>query len=87
MSNTTTKELIVYGVIEGPTDIFDFPDEFKEACRSGYNWMNLLSATIDDDEDSTRDTYEYFYYSLADALSVVDYFKSNREPLFLEVQV
>lgn len=81
MSNTS-KVLKVYGVVEGPIDIFSFPDEFVDATKLGYNWMNVLHG---EDDDVIGD-YEYFYWNFRDAEAHINHFKLGGDTLELDVQ-
>ena len=79
--STETKTLI-WGVVEGPISIDEFPEEELEHMDidQGYEWMLVCKI----EENGAIGLANFWYQTLDEALSVKYYFDSNIEPLEIQ---
>ena len=80
-STTETQEpkTLIWGVLDGPISIDDFPEEDLEYMdiEEGYEWMLVCKI----EEDGAIGLANFWYQTLDEALQVKYYFDSNIEPL------
>lgn len=74
---TTTNKTLIWGVMEGPYHISDFPEEELEDVLEGYEWMLVCKI----EEQGSLGLVNYWYPTLDEALAVKWYFDKNIEPL------
>jgi hypothetical protein len=81
VSRTIPKTLI-WGVMEGPFNIEDFPEDDIEymGIEEGYEWMLVCKI----EENGKIGLANFWYRTLNEALSVKYYFDSNIEPLEID---
>ena len=80
---TTTSQsegkTLIWGVMDGPYGIEDFPEEDLEymGIEEGYEWMLVCKV----EEAGKIGLANFWYRTLDEALSVKYYFDTNIEPL------
>ena len=79
--STSTKTLI-WGVMDGPYNIEDFPEEDIDymGIEEGYEWMLVCKI----EENGAIGLANFWYQTLDEALAVKYYFDSNIEPLEID---
>ena len=79
--SASTKTLI-WGVMDGPCSVEDFPEEDLEymGIEDGYEWMLVCKI----EEDGAVGLANFWYQTLDEALAVKYYFDSNIEPLEID---
>jgi hypothetical protein len=85
LTETTKSEpskILIWGIVDGPYSIDDFPEEELEYLdiEEGYEWMLVCK----NEEDGAIGLANWWYPSLDDALQVKYYFDNNIEPLELQ---
>ena len=79
--STTESEskTLIWGVMDGPYGIEDFPEEDLEymGIEDGYEWMLVCKI----EENGKIGLANFWYPTLDEALSVKYYFDTNIEPL------
>ena len=79
--STTESEskTLIWGVMDGPYGIEDFPEEDLEymGIEDGYEWMLVCKI----EESGKIGLANFWYPTLDEALSVKYYFDTNIEPL------
>jgi hypothetical protein len=77
-STTATNKTLIWGVMEGPYHISDFPEEeLDDVLEEGYEWMLVCKI----EEQGSLGLVNYWYPTLDEALAVKWYFDKNIEPL------
>ena len=78
-TESTTKGTLIWGVMDGPYGLDDFPEEELEymGIEDGYEWMLVCKI----EENGEIGLANFWYPSLNEALSVKYYFDNNIEPL------
>lgn len=76
---STKNKTLIWGVVDGPYSIDDFPEEELDhmGIEDGYEWMLVCKI----EEDGQVGTANFWYPSLEEANAVKWYFDSNIEPL------
>ena len=76
------SKTLIWGVMDGPYNIEDFPEEDIEymGIEDGYEWMLVCKI----EEDGAIGLANFWYQTLDEALSVKYYFDSNIEPLEIQ---
>ena len=79
---TTNFKTLIWGVMDGPYNIEDFPEDDLDfmGIEEGYEWMLVCKI----EEDGAIGLANFWYQTLDEALSVKHYFDSNIEPLELD---
>jgi hypothetical protein len=77
-----TSKTLIWGVMDGPYNIEDFPEDDLEymGIEEGYEWMLVCKI----EENGAIGLANFWYQTLDEALSVKYYFDSNIEPLELD---
>jgi hypothetical protein len=78
----TNNKTLIWGVMDGPYHIEDFPDDDIEymGIEDGYEWMVVCKI----EEGGKIGLANFWYKTLDEALSVKYYFDSNIEPLEID---
>ena len=76
------SKTLIWGVMDGPYNIEDFPEEDIEymGIEDGYEWMLVCKI----EEDGAIGLANFWYQTLDEALSVKYYFDINIEPLEIQ---
>jgi len=79
---TTNSKTLIWGVMDGPYHVDDFPEEDLDymGIEYGYEWMIVCKI----EENGAIGLANFWYQTLDEALSVKYYFDSNIEPLELD---
>ena len=77
--STEKSKTLIWGVVEGPISIDEFPEEELEHMDidQGYEWMLVCKI----EEDGKIGLANFWYPTLDEANAVKWYFDSNIEPL------
>jgi hypothetical protein len=77
-----TPKTLIWGVMDGPYSVEDFPEEDLEymGIEDGYEWMLVCKI----EEDGAVGLANFWYQTLDEALAVKYYFDSNIEPLEID---
>lgn len=78
----TSTNTLIWGVMDGPYNLEDFPEEELEYMdiEEGYEWMLVCKI----EESGKIGLANFWYQTLDEALSVKYYFDSNIEPLEIQ---
>ena len=81
-TETVKPKTLIWGVMDGPYNIEDFPEEDLDfmGIEYGYEWMLVCKI----EEDGAIGLANFWYQTLDEALQVKYYFDSNIEPLELD---
>lgn len=81
-TKTQKPKTLIWGVMDGPYNIEDFPEEDIEymGIEDGYEWMLVCKI----EEDGKIGLANFWYKTLDEALQIKYYFDSNIEPLELD---
>jgi len=73
------SKTLIWGVMDGPYGLDDFPEEELEymGIEDGYEWMLVCKI----EESGEVGLANFWYHSLDEALQVKYYFDNNIEPL------
>ena len=76
---STQSKTLIWGVVDGPYSIDDFPEEelYDMGIEEGYEWMLVCKV----EENGQVGTANFWYPTLDEANAVKWYFDSNIEPL------
>jgi hypothetical protein len=82
ITTSEPSKILIWGIVDGPYSIDDFPEEELEYLdiEEGYEWMLVCKI----EEDGAIGLANFWYPSLDDALQVKYYFDNNIEPLELQ---
>ena len=77
--STEKSRTLIWGVVDGPYSIDDFPEEelYDMGIEDGYEWMLVCKI----EEDGEIGLANFWYPTLDEANAVKWYFDSNIEPL------
>lgn len=77
VSTLKNNKVLIWGVMEGPYHISDFPEEELDDVLDGFEWMLVCKI----EEEGSLGLVNYWYPTLEEALAVKWYFDKNIEPL------
>jgi hypothetical protein len=81
-TETVTPKTLIWGVMDGPYNVEDFPEEDLDymGIEEGYEWMLVCKI----EEAGAVGLANFWYQTLDEALAVKYYFDSNIEPLEID---
>ena len=81
MDDTETQKTLIWGVVEGPVHISEFPvEEVSGYVQPGYEWMLVCKI----EEGGAMGLANLWYETMDEAYEVKKYFDTNIQPLELE---